>query len=735
MHEQDEQTTAVEFIEPQAEVPVLDTIFVTATRQEEQSLLDVPVTVNIITREEMTERVVNNIADLVRYEPGVKVHRTTSGTDPYGNLSGFTIRGIGGNRVQIRVDGARVIEQIQDGNRDFVDLSMMEAVEIVRGPGSVLWGADALAGIVSYQTMSPNSILRGRQQGARLSFGYDSLNHGYTYTGIAAAQISPTWQGLVGYTYRTYSEAEYSNARADGGSWGCSRIGMGCDRLNPLDGNANNLLTKLVWSPNTSHQVRFTGEYFRSDADVDQLYDRYQVSAGLLNSGDYLRNQVQTRWRLGIEHEWLVDAGWVDEVRWMLSYSPQKRALTDQRFQTRVANRHLIETNQNTDYSETFTQADIQLTSRFGVGLTEHQLTYGFQGDITKTEYDRQTITSDLNSGVTTVARGGGTNFSNAETTRYDFFIQDEIRFFDGKISLTPGLRWANYRIKPEVDADYKVILGSEPRNIDSHKLIPQLSALYRLDETYSFYVRYAEGFKMPTVQQLYTSSPMAMGLYNIVPNPDLKPETVRSYEIGARAESGSSWGSISVYYNDYEDFIKSQVHVAGTANDYTSTNVSEVKILGLEVSAGYSFSPSWHVSGGFTYQYGKERNDGDDRYTPFRDASPVNGFLGIKWQNLEQNLDVEILGNFSGAVTRTSSDSNYKPAGYATYDGYLNWNIYKGLKLSFAVRNIFDKRYFISAASTMNRVPSSAAMNRTTPLELFTGPGRSFAVNLQLDF
>ncbi|HML29936.1 MAG TPA: TonB-dependent receptor plug domain-containing protein, partial [Hyphomicrobium sp.] len=117
----------------------LEEISVTATRQPTQ-VLEVPGTVSVITRQKLDDHQVRNAQDLVRYEPGVNVARQTSGTDPFGNLGSFAIRGVGGNRVQIQVDGSRIQEQITDGNRGFFDFPGVKAVEIQRGPGSVLWG-------------------------------------------------------------------------------------------------------------------------------------------------------------------------------------------------------------------------------------------------------------------------------------------------------------------------------------------------------------------------------------------------------------------------------------------------------------------------------------------------------------------------------------------------------------------------------------------------------------------
>ena len=430
-----------------------------------------------------------------------------------------------------------------------------------------------------------------------------------------------------------------------------------------------------------------------------------------------------------------MDAGWLDELKWRISYSPQKRELTDGRVQTVVATGQQRATYRDTDYSEEFLQADVQLTSRFQAGISHHELTYGFQGDITKSEYDRVTTTVNLTTGTSTTVQGGGLDFTDAKTKRYDFFLQDEISFMDGMFSVTPGLRWANYKIDPSFDSTYVVIPGKEPQKISSHELIPQISFAFKPDSEYMLYARYAEGFKMPTVQQLYTSYSNAMGSMNIIPNPDLEPEKVKSYEIGVRRAFQKNWWSASVYYNDYDDFIKSQQLIPGTTNDYTALNISKVKIWGIEASAGWELHKDWRLNAGISYMHGKQRDDADDGYSPFDGASPINGYLGVQWFSPQRVFDVELISNFSGPVTRTVNKDKYEPSGYTTFDGYFNWSITKKARLTLAVQNIFDKRYFVNAASTVDRVPSSASVAYTMPLELYTGAGRTFSVGLNIDF
>ncbi len=141
---------------------MLDEISVYADRGP-QPFLQQTQNVTVIDRKQLEERQVRDIQDLVRYEPGITVAKTTSGTDPFGNLAGFTIRGVSNNRVLMLVDGARVIESIVDGNRDFVGTGNLKAVEIIRGPAGVLYGADALGRPGRFRHQGPGGLSEGPQ--------------------------------------------------------------------------------------------------------------------------------------------------------------------------------------------------------------------------------------------------------------------------------------------------------------------------------------------------------------------------------------------------------------------------------------------------------------------------------------------------------------------------------------------------------------------------------------------
>ncbi len=709
-------------------VTELDPIEITATRGSKQKL-EIPETVEVIAGTQIEKQNIGNIQELVRHTLGVAVARRSSGADPFANLSGFNIRGVGGNRVQVQVDGSRIIEEIQDGNRNFMDMSHLKSVEILKGPGSVLWGADALAGVVKFRTLDPYDLLQGKSWATKVNLGYGSVNQEFNQGFSVASQISENNQVLLSATHRRYHENKLNNARADGGVMGCPRIAdaIACDRLNPLNADVYNVLGKWVWQPNENHEVKVTGEHFISDSDAKQLYDYGQQTNGSFN-GDYDRYQKQTRSRLSIEDTWTPELNWLNQAKMQLSYSPQKREFWSNRQQINTAKKP-VNTYSSTNYEETFLQADIQLESQFNTGPVSHTLTYGFQGDHTKTDYENLTVTNT--NGVIVSKPAGGFNFANATTRRADLYLQDEMRLFDDRLVLTPGIRWATYNINPKPDVDYVSITGKEPRKIDSKEWVPQIGAIFKLDDNYSLYARYAEGFKMPTAQQLFTS--VKYPTFNMIPNPNLKPESVKSYEAGLRGSFNNGWFSVGGFYSDYKDYIQNLVVVG--PNDFSYANINRVKISGIEASGNVDLSPTWSVHAQASYQYGKQQKGNDAQYVYFDSVSPLTASVGVKWKKPEWKFGAEVIGTVARGVNKSSNPDYYKPRGYAVVDTYFNWQLAKNVQLNASIQNLFDRRYFSAPLATTYSYKDSNSSKATNPLELQVAPGRAFGLSLVANF
>jgi hemoglobin/transferrin/lactoferrin receptor protein len=717
----------------EAQTTILERFVLTATRAT-KNVLDVPQNVAVIDGKTLEKHQVRDIQDLVRYEPGIAVTRTSSITNPGGQLNSFTIRGVSGNRVQMLVDGSRIQESVIDGSRDFVDPWNMKAVELLRGPNSVLTGADALGGTVAFRTRDPSDLLAGSDKpwAVEIKTSYDSFDHTFRKQ-VTGAYDFGDLAVLGSFGNLTATEPTLSNADPDGGIWGkCPRPSyFRCDEFFPQETNAYNGLLKAVWTPTDEHKFTATYEFNDRNTAINQIWDS-SANTGTGNSyyvsEDYQREIDMERQHFALDHEWEVNQPWLDSVKWTLSYAPQSRDFHSQ--QTRNYTQatpsqyyRYITTDRN--YSENFLEADLQLVSSFDAGPTSHKLTYGFDGDIMKSHYLGVTFTDYSNSTPDTTVVNGGFAFPDVATTRADYYVQDEISLLDGKLTITPGLRWATYNLSPG-DSLSNVPID----DIGRETLIKKLSALYKIDDSYSVYASYGEGFKMPTAQQLYYTS-SGVG-FEVVPNPDLRPESVKSYEAGLRGEFERGWFSVDGYYAQYDDYIQTLQEIEPGV--YSSLNVDTVKTWGIEASAEWEAVDNVFLTGSLTWSDGTQKKTDADPETVFDGAVPLTTVLGVRYELPDNGLEFEVFGTFAQGVKERSDPNAFKPEGYAVFDAYAKYKPTENVELSAGVQNIFDTRYFPNTLTGYAQTASDSVAAQN-PLELQVAPGRTFKIGATVKF
>lgn len=721
---------------------IFSPVTITANRSE-RSLLETPANVSRITSEELDRRMDNTVEEIFRYEPGIIVPRQVSAADPFDSAGGIQIRGAGGNRTQIIVDGSRTIEGITDNTRDIVDSSNMKAVEVVRGPSSVLWGSDGLGGVVNFVTKDPSDYFKNSEDmmAGAATASYSSVDNAYVESITGAFRLSEgpnPLEALVSVTRRDASEAELTNARneATPGSAVCPRdpAATPCNELDPQDISSNNVLAKLVWTPSAGNQLRLTGEYYTRDTDVDQNAAN-TTTATYVQTG-YRRTQEVERWRASIDQQWDTGLSFLDTLDWQLTYSPQEVNRQGDRRRTLLPSNDEQQLLDKLDYSETFYEADIQFGSSLGFGGIEHKLTYGFDGDHVETEYERVDITNNLTAGTSTTAVAGGFNFANSDTTRADVYLQDEFAVWGGRVTLIPGIRHSYYKITPYPDANYQIVPGAEPRQKEESDLQFKFGGIMDVYGPYSVYSSYSEGFKMPTAQQLYQSL-NGLPFFALVPNPNLKPESVQNYEIGLRGDFNRGFFSVNAFQADYKDFIQNFVSVPGSATDLTYDNLASVNVWGVEASGAWQFSPNWRTNFAASHMRGTQQATPGAPETTFNGALPLNVVLGLNYIEPEYGLDIELVSTFQKATTRVeNSATDYAPAGYAIFDLLASWEVVPGVKLKAAGYNLLDQRYFpAETAGFPIGADATLAVQILNPIEQQVGYGRFVKVGVELTF
>ncbi len=687
---------------------------------------DIASRVTVIDERRIEQELAQNIDDLIRYEPGVEVADQGS---RFG-LSGFSIRGIGGNRVQIEVDGvptadAFSIGSFSNASRDFVDVANLKQVEIIRGPSSALFGSDALGGVVSFVTKAPADYLRGRDRYYDVSGGFNSVDDSTVAGGTFAWRI-----GDVGALLRA--------TRRDG----AERDVPGAD---PLDEDSLNALARFSFGEAGAGGLELSVEHYRaaSETEVDSLERVQDFTAAfgfpfVIDTSVVTGDDERKRNRLSLGQEWTGGRFGTDYLRWRLyRQDSETRQDTFEARQSFIAGQpSAAERRRSFRFEQELTGLEVNAANRYSLAGMAHELAWGLEHEVTDTR--------QLRDGTETVPATGATSsqvgpdlfpvrdFPLSETTRTGIYLQNRITV--GAVSLVPGLRWDRYQLEPEPDALFLADNpGIQPVSLREGELSPKLGALWDIGERWQLYAQYAEGFRAPPVNDVNVGFTNFQFGYTTIPNPDLQAESSRGYDAGLRYYGETSSLEVGVFSTRYDDFIESfQVVGFDPINSliiFQSINVDEVEIEGAELQG--RFAPAL-LPAGLSLKVSAAWADGEDRATgtPLNSVSPLNAVLGLEYAEPDGTWGASFIAR--GAAAQNDLDESggalLRPAGYVVYDAFGYWQPDPAVRLRAGVYNLTDHQYF--SYRDVQGIPADVA-----DPDRFRRPGRHFSVAFDWKF
>ncbi|MEN1927398.1 TonB-dependent hemoglobin/transferrin/lactoferrin family receptor [Luteimonas sp. MJ250] len=720
---QAEPTPAVEF----------DRIVVTATRTE-RVVADVPNTVDVIDRERMDELLVRDLEDLFRYEPGITVG---SGFGRFG-IGDIRIRGLGGNRVRIQTDGIAVpdafsIGSYSNANRNFVDLDTLKRVEVVRGPGSSLYGSDALGGVVSFITKDPLDYLaEGKDAYFGLRIGHESDWDGLS-GGATAAFGGERWSALVAASHRQGREPEN---RGEAGGVGDART-----LPNPQDRDGRSLLAKLVFAPGTDQRFKLTVEGNEDATDTDVYTSRGpQGFTGAYNDRVLARDH-QTRARVAFGHEMdATGSGFADSLDWQVYRQDSETTQHTVEERTLAAPTFSDIREREFNFDQRVYGLQVNARKGFGTGSVRHELAYGLDTSSTRTRQKRDGLRMFPITGVETPVMLPDVfpvrDFPNSRTTNVALYLQDEISFAGGAFRLIPALRVDHYELQPEVDNIFaEDNPGMALGKLSETQVSPKLGAVWHFSVDWSLFGGYSRGFRAPPYNDVNIGFTNVMFGYTAIANPDLRPETSDGFEAGLRFNGGAVYASVSGYYNRYDDFIESLAFTGFNEQGlmvYQSRNVSEATIHGIELKAGVDLgrlSPGWDgwsLRGAAAWSRGEDETSGQ----PLESIDPLTASLGVAWRG--EQWGAELAGRFVGRRDRLPDapvgSEYFESPGHGVLDLLAHWEFAPGARLDLGVFNLTDRKYWGAGALPL---VSGASMT----IDRFSAPGRNFAVNFAVEW
>jgi len=692
------------------------TITVTATRSP-ISIDDAPAVVTVIDEQRIADELVTDIKDLVRFEPGVSVRRAPArfgaalGTTGRAGNEGFTIRGIGGNRVLIQVDGVRVPDGFSFGAQgvgrgDYVDIGLVKSVEILRGPASALYGSDGLSGAVSFVTSNPSDILKeGQSFGGLVRGAYSSADEEYSGMAILAAR-GGTVSGMVAYTRRDYKELE--NQGKVGGT-GSSRT-----KANPQDGDSDAVLGRLVWEPGGGHTVRLTGEYVDTS-----LYSN--VLSGMSATVERLE-AWDTGERVRAAADWTWEGeGAIDYARVGAYWQNAKDRQYTEEDRTPAADRSRLNTFDNRVIG-----ASAEFRAGFSTGAAEHRVAFG--GDVSETRQKGVRDGTVPPFGETYPTRA----FPVTDYTLAGLYVGDEISFADGVVTLFPALRFDHYKLSPKDDA---LLPGFAAAGQSDSRLSPKFGAVVKLGEAVRLFGNYARGFKAPEPSQVNQFfSNLASG-YTSIPNPALGPEKSESIEGGFRVTSEAVRFEASVFHATFDDFII-QKWVSGSfmPSDpaiYQFVNLHGAKVDGAEAKLEVK-------QGGFTGTLAVSYADGTvtdetGAKSPLESVDPLKVVGGLGYRDADGRFGGQLIATFGAQKSikdaeGVCSTACWRPGDFLILDATAFVRIGEAITLRAGIFNITDKKY--AWWSDVRGVADTSTIK-----DAYTQPGRNASVSATFRF
>lgn len=715
-------------------------ITVTATRTP-VLVEDAPATVTIIDSEEIADQLATDTRDLVRFEPGVTVRRAPARFGAAGSSLGrarnsdFVIRGIGGNRVLIQVDGIRTPQGFafgaqSAGRGDYTDVSLVKQVEILRGPASALYGSDGVAGIVSFTTSDPVDLLGGDDFGGFVRSQYSSEDEEWANTVTLAAQ-GTNFSGMLAYTRRDFSEIDN---QGEVGGTGPTRT-----EPNPQDGKSNAVLGKLVWEDG-AHRLRLTGEYLDQTLQSKILSGQRPVFFGPPIPGSQAWNvdrldAEDTLERSRVSLDWTYNGsgdGFIDYAFLSAYFQDAKNSQRSEEDRTPVAFPSAPDRIRINDLDTQVYGLVAETRSGFSTGGVEHNL--GIGGDVSWTEQTSLRDGTVPPAGETFPTRA----FPVTDFTLGGIYLSDEITFADGLVTLYPALRFDFYDLNPSDDPLLGGLLDAQGQS-DS-RLSPKFGAVVKATDQLRFFFNYTQGFLAPTPGQVNNFFTNPIRGYASIPNPDLKPETSESFEGGIRYVDTGFSAQLVAFSANYDDFINQRLtggQFGNPANPATFQFVNEDKVDIEGIEGRITFKMENGIRGNFAFAYanGDVTDQTSGASVPLSTIDPFNLVAGLGYRDPAGKLGGDVIVTHNTRKSASDIDETsvcggtcVRPDASTVVDLTAFYNVTQSIKLRLGVFNLLDETYAYWSDVRGLRTGGE-------PFEAFTRPGRNVSGSISFQF
>lgn len=667
-------------------------VVVTATRTEEDSFT-VPYSVSGVTPLDLERVMPRTTPEALRELPSVMLQKTSHGqASPY--LRGFT-----GFRTLMLVDGIRLNNStFRDGPNQYwstVDALSLDHLEVVRGPGSVLYGSDAIGGTVNAIGKGRADIGEGFDWEAGALYRYGSAEDSHTGRPEAGARFGDTLGVHLGGSIKEYGDLE-------GGSEVGTQPHTGYSEWD-IDARADYHVapgSRLVYG----HQTVRLDDAWRTHSTVYGV--RWE---GTTPGSDRQRVFDQARDLDYLQYHAGDLEGFVDAMHFSVSRHYQGEI--EDRIRANQARQV-----QTVDVNTLGLSAQLESLSPVG------RWVYG-------AEYYRDWVDStyegyDAAGNLTTVRVQGPV----ADDATYDLvgmYVEDQIGLFEERLRVNVGGRYTHAGVDANRVRD--PVTGQTIGITDSwNSLVGSGRVLYSVDDAdrVAFYAGASQGFRAPNLSDL-TRWDADWG--QEIPTPGVNPEHYLSIEGGGRVRFRWVEAEAVYFHTLFDDMIVRVPtgEMAGTTPIVTKENSGEGYIHGVELTLSVRPHRDWTLWGNATWMRGELDTPvvagGPEVTEPVSRLMPGTVNAGLRWRHPNGRFWAELAASFAELQDRLASNDKLDtqripPGGTPGYDVYhlrLGWVPCRNATLSAAIENLTDADYRIHGSGVnepgLNLVVSAA--------------------------
>ncbi len=685
-------------------VTVLKEVVLTPNRWK-QTANEVPQKVTVINSSAVALQNPQTAADLLTISGKVFMQKSQQGG------GSPMIRGFATNRLLYSIDGVRMNTAIFRGgniqNVISLDGFVIDKTEIVFGPGSVMYGSDAIGGVMSFQTLTPRFSLedKTRVSGSAVSrissaneekTAHFDVNVGWKKWALVTSISSNNFGDL---RMGSHGPEEYLRPFYVQRQNGVDVVVTNEDPLvqKPTAYSQINVMQKVRFAPNENWDIQY-GLHF-SETSSYSRYDRHirYDNDGLPRYGEF--NYGPQKWIMNnfmISHKkatTLYDALEIRLAHQFFEESRISRSINKPKRQTRIEKVNAY--SFNADFTKAINKKNIVF--------------YGLEYILN--DVDSEGIDTNIITGVNSV---GPARYPQAIWQSIGIYLNNEFKVSE-KTVFQAGLRYNQFILKADFDTTFYPFPFTEA-NINKGSLTASAGIVYSPTENWILSSNLGSAFRAPNVDdigKIFDSEPGSV----VVPNPNLNAEYASNLDVNVARKFGKNIKvDVSAYYTLLQnamvrrDFTlngSSEIIYDGELSQVQAIqNAAKANVYGFQAGIEVKSSSGFNFSTDLNFQKGEEELDNGDK-SPSRHAAPFFGISRIGYET--SNFDFQVNVQFSDAVNFSDlaeeekgkteiyakdKDGNpYSPSWY-TLNFKTLYQLTNNFTITAGLENITDQRY-----------------------------------------